>query len=415
MSKLYAPLYSRNSRGKILSWEILVKLYSECNDSDDSITSVIIIYDGEMDGKKVETTNIITKGKNIGKMNQTTPYDQACSEAESRWNKKRKQGYKSMADLGIESLADLELALPKDRTDDNGNIKPMKAQQYFKDNGEVRIKFPCLGQAKLNGFRVIAKLETVEEGEGIFKQSVEKITFRSKEGLRYTVLQHIEEDFHKLFDYFKWSGFAPSEHLAFDGEMYTHGEILSEISSSVRKKNSKTPNLKFYVFDLAVEDITQEERNKLLSQLDKNIKGLNITNIVIVPSFPIGNNLIAQTFTDNQIKAGYEGAIFRDPKATYQFGKRPQTMVKLKRSQDKEFIVKDVISGEFSPDLGIFVCIAENGEDFKVTPEGTHEQKREYLLNKAKYIGKKLTVKFFERTKNGLPFHSVGVTIRDYE
>lgn len=407
--KLFDPLYARDSKGKILMWEVNVTCESQIGEVLNS-PGLINIYEGEKEGKRTGTVIEVIKGKNLTKMNATTPYEQACSEAESRWNKKRKQGYKSMADLGITNLLDIELALPKDRTDDNGNIKPMKAQQYFKDNGEVRIKFPCLGQAKLNGFRVIAKLETVEEGEGIFKQEVEKITFRSKEGLRYTILEHIEDDLKHILEYL-----PSSEKFVFDGEMYTHGKILSEISSAVRKRNAKTPKLKFYIFDMAIEDKNQEQRFFTLKVIESIIKSRHIENIIVVPNFPIGNNLIAQTFTDNQIKAGYEGAIFRDPKALYQFGKRPQTMVKLKRAQDKEFIVKDVVSGEFSPDLGIFICIAENGEEFKVTPEGTHEQKREYLSNKSKYIGKKLTVKFFERTKNGIPFHSIGISIRDYE
>ena len=55
-----------------------------------------------------------------------------------------------------------------------------------------------------------------------------------------------------------------------------------------------------------------------------------------------------------------------------------------------------------------------DGERFNVTPEGSHEKKKEYLSNKFNYIGKQLTVRFFERTITGVPFHAVGV-VRDYE
>lgn len=430
--KLFDPLYARDSKGKILVWEINVTKQGEENYSDKTpasqfpnipiaftITSypVINIHEGEMNGKRTGTCIEVKKGKNIGKMNETTPYDQACNDAESRWNKKRKQGYKSMADLGISTLADLEIALPKDRTDENNLCKPMRAQPYFKDNGDVRIKFPCLGQAKLNGFRVMARIETVTEGEGLFTGQKEKITFRSKEGLRYTVLEHIEEELKLLIDSYinKYMIVISSKDFVFDGEMYIHGEILSEISSAVRKKNPKTAKMKFYIFDLAIDMMTQENRLGIVKQIGELAKELNLNTLEFVPCFPIGTNEIAQRFTDNQIKAGYEGAIFRDPRATYQFGKRPQTMVKLKRSQDKEFKIIDVVGGDNAPDLGIFVCLAENGQTFKCTPEGTKETKQHYLNNKSEYIGKQLTVRFFERTKDGLPFHAVGVTIRDYE
>ena len=203
--------------------------------------------------------------------------------------------------------------------------------------------------------------------------------------------------------------------VVFDGEMYIHGEILSEISSAVRKRNSKTPLLKFHIFDLGIEDMKQSDRLKVLKLIIDYKEGSGkLENICRVDYLIVNTNEEAQTLTDQWIKEKYEGGIFRDMKANYQFGKRPSTMTKLKRSEDKEFTIMDVIAGENATDLGVFRCMAENGEFFNVNPEGNHEAKREYLVNKNKYIGKQLTVRFFERTKNGVPFHGVGV-VRDYE
>ena len=422
--KYFDTLYARNSNGKINEWSVRVENIVSSNVSN------IVVSEGLIDGQKTET-NRIAKPKNVGKMNQTSSYEQACSEAQSRWEKKKKQGYKSLIDLGIlkehETSEDyyynggyflsqeldmfIEQALPKDRTDANNISKPMKAQPYFKDNGDVRISFPCFGQPKLNGFRVMARWEKVMEGEGIFAQEVEKVVFRSKEGLRYTVLEHIEDDFEEDMFILDDKG----DKVAYDGEMYIHNEILSEISSAVRKRNSKTSLLVFHIFDIACNSLTQKDRITLLSNLERRIRVRNKHSINIVQTCQVLNNVDAQELTDEYIKRGYEGAIFRDMKATYQFGKRPQTMVKLKRSKDKEFLIKDVVGGDNSPDLGVFVCIAENGKEFKCTPEGNHDLKREYLSNKHKYIGKPLTVRFFEYTKDGLPFHAVGIDIRDYE
>lgn len=398
MTKLFDPLYSRDSKGNIVSWTV-------CAISKEDDTATISIHEGLLSGRQTPTNRNVKVGKNLNKMNETTPFEQACSESESRWNKKKKQGYKSLKDLSINLLTELDLALPINRTDANNISKPMKAQPYFKDNGEVRIKFPCYGQPKLNGFRVMARWEYVEQGEGLFKEKVGKVVFRSKEGLVYDILEHIEKDFTKeMF-------FIDGKEIVFDGEMYIHGEILSEISSAVRKRNSKTSKLQFCIFDLAIEGIPQ---NKRLEMMYKYIpsKPSNF-GIIVAPS--INNNEEAQTYTDQCIRNNYEGAIFRDIKATYQFGKRPQTMTKLKRSQDKEFKIIDVVGGDNSPELGVFVCLAENGKSFKCTPEGTMETKKEYLSNKINYIGKNLTVRFFERTKEDLPFHAIGTTVRDYE
>lgn len=419
--KTFDTLYARNSNGKINEWQISL--------SDEKTVAVIIIEEGELEGRKTVSKRQILKGKNVGKMNETTPFEQAFKQAHSRWLDKRKRGYKSLKDLassddmksfeevgltdkGLENF--LDYTLPKNRTDANNLSKPMKAQPYFKDDGTPRIGFPCLGQPKLNGFRVIARLEKIQEGEGMFAQEIEKVVFRSKEGLRYDILEHIESELDP--EWFKlWIEGDNFIEIAFDGEMYIHGEILSEISSAVRKRNPKTSKIKFYIFDVACDGLSQKDRITIIKNLREPFRARNITNNIIIDTIEIDHNIQAQFETDNWIKEGYEGAIFRDMKAHYQFGSRPKTMVKLKRSQDKEFIIKDIIGGDNAPDLGIFICIAENGNTFKVNPEGSHEVRREYLTNKDNYISKRLTVRFFERTKDGLPFHAVGVAVRDYE
>lgn len=430
--KTFDTLYARNSNGKINEWSAKVEnivhvLHTTMGGPGDS--AKIIISEGLIDGAKTLTEIVVKTGKNIGKMNETTPFQQACNEAQSRWDKKKKQGYKSLTDLGLgKEIRDLENqthsteylfsilnhALPQNRTDENDLSKPMKAQPYFKDDNSVRISFPCFAQPKLNGFRVMARWETVEEGEGIFKEKVEKVVFRSKEGLRYPILEHIEAEFNKDMFLIETLFSVKDAKIVFDGEMYIPGEILSEISSAVRKRNSKTPLLKFYIFDLAVAGINQKQRIETLRVMNGAFFS-TANHIKIVRTVEAHSNEIAQELTDGWIKEGYEGGIFRDMKANYQFGKRPQTMVKLKRFQDKEFRITDVVGGDNSPELGVFVCVAENGKTFKCTPEGTHEKKKEYLSNKSYYIGRTLTVRFFERTKDDLPFHAVGVAVRDYE
>lgn len=409
-------LYARDSAGRINEWRIIVQQMSDA--------VIILIHEGLISGAKTSTSRAITKGKNIGKMNETSPYEQACNEALSRWEKKKKQGYKSLEDLGIpkdsqnlingETDELINLALPQNRTDKNNLSKPMKAQPYFDDKGNVRIKFPCFGQPKLNGFRVFARLEKIMEGEGIFAQEIIKPTFRSKEGLRYTVLEHIESLIEPIINTVASILHIAPKDVVLDGEMYIHGEILSEISSAVRKRNPKTIKLVFNIFDIAVENVKQDKRLAVLYGL-KNTFVLPNTPIKIVDFLIVSDTFEAEKLTNQWITEGYEGGIFRDMKAVYQFGKRPRTMVKLKRTQDKEFKIVDVVGGDNSPELGVFVCVAENGLRFRVTPEGSHEVKKEYLSNKTNYIGKMLTVEFRERTTNGLPFHTVGKAVRDYE
>ena len=48
---------------------------------------MIITKRGYKDGKMQYSETTVTEGKNIGKKNQTTPYQQAISEAKTAWMK----------------------------------------------------------------------------------------------------------------------------------------------------------------------------------------------------------------------------------------------------------------------------------------------------------------------------------------
>ena len=54
-----------------------------------------------------------------------------------------------------------------------------------------------------------------------------------------------------------------------------------------------------------------------------------------------------------------------------------------------------------------------NDLTFESTVVGTVEERKAIIDNPP--IGKMVTIKFYERTKNGIPFHSNVIAIRDYE
>ncbi len=419
-SKQFDTLYSRDSKGKIKEWMIFVR--------NDEMYSTILISYGLLKGKKQIDTDIIEVGKNIGKKNQTSHYEQAILEAHSRFDHKKLEGYKSVDTLiGMFKLnkddaiskptieAFLEEYLPLNNSDSNGDIKPMKCTNYYKDNGTPRQNFPVFAQPKLNGFRCVAKLKEVIIDKGtLLERTEQKVIFTSKMGLEYTILEHIESEF--KIDDFQYFKNAKSINLVLDGEMYIPGLSLQEISSAVRKRNSNTSKLQFHIFDVAIDNMNQSSRIEILDILRLVFNTTHKTNFIkIVPTVIVFDDIQAQAFCDKSIKEGYEGAVFRDMKALYSFGGRPSTITKLKRFMDKEYIIKDVVGGDSSPELGIFVCETENNKQFKVTPEGSYEIKKEYLTNKINYIGKLLTIKFYEYTKDNIPFHCTGIAVRDYE
>jgi hypothetical protein len=79
--KSLPTLFSRTSTGAVQTWQMIV------DGNQYYVTS------GQQNGKKVQSEPTICQGKNIGRANETTPEEQAESEAQAKWDKKVKLGY----------------------------------------------------------------------------------------------------------------------------------------------------------------------------------------------------------------------------------------------------------------------------------------------------------------------------------
>lgn len=427
MTETIGTLYKRG-RNTILDWQIKVE-------QNNRQINIIISY-GELDKKHTIRYRNNIKGKNKGKANETNAWEQAVADAHSEVNKKLKEGYKDLQQLIDENQAlyfnvslntFLNEVLPEYNTDINGNEIPMKCQQYYrskpnwiapnntlwedrkyyylqnpyarKEPNTVIIDFPCYVQPKINGVRAF------------IKKVNDKAVIFSKKGLVYN-LPHISE-------------FVEQNRILFnlldtcllDGELYIHNNSLQSIVSAVKTMQLETLNVKFYLFDLAKEDITQEVRfNTLYSPAVKEclVSSFN-SPVVLVPAKKVVNDERVQQLTDMYIQEGYEGVICRSTQGLYEFGKRPKTITKLKRMVSREFTIVDVVGSEKDPTIGLYVCRTDEGKEFKVNPKGTIEFKREELHKRDSLIGKNLTCCFYEYTEDRIPFHIIDNIVRDYE
>jgi len=426
MIKTFDTLYSRDSKEKILQWKIEVQSGSQVD---------ISISYGEYNGAQVLTWQRNIKGKNIGKANETNAYEQAIADAESKIRLQKKRGYMSIEDLGVEQVLTLnpayledtlKLHLPKNRTDAQGDVKPMKAQQYYrskkdwlapdgtvwddrkyyylqnpkvkKEKNSIITKFPCMAQPKINGVRNTVKY-------------TDRAIMKSKEGKEYNV-SHINDFFNMNPDIFDYNGME----LILDGELYIHKELLQNIGSAINKPNLNTPRVTFILFDIAIEGKTNVERwNIIKEHIKPKLENHLNCPIEIIKTIQVTNDVVAQLATDMFITQGYEGTIFRQFTGHYAFGKRPQDMTKLKRTISSEFKIIHIEPQEKDDSKGNFVCITKTGLRFSVNPKGDDAFKREVLRNSSNYIGKMLTCSFYEWTAEGKPFHILDNTVRDYE
>lgn len=343
-------------------------------------------------------------------------------ECKSRAKAKQKQGYKYLSEIRDAQALPVEgelinwltTYLPDNRTTVDGRLLAMLAKVFDNTNNKVFKRCSTyIGQWKINGLRCFIKVEKNEED--LFKPY--KLVFQSREGTLWNSLSNLEEYLLEKIDD-KVLDRMYEEHLVLDGELYAPGYSVNEINHFVKDPNSRGNKiLQFWCYDIAVEDIIQYSRINLLTDLfeefisdaDSKISHLGTcSRFVILPIYDVGNEDQAIMYRDKFIKMGFEGLIMRDPSAEYQFGKRNSSMIKFKRSTDGVFEIIDIYpEGTARKDVPLFLCKNDiNDSVFEVHINGTLADQSKYLINKDKYIGRKLFITFGERSGvNYLPFH----------
>lgn len=341
---------------------------------------------GYLDGAVKTDRRNIDSGKNIGKANETSIQEQAISEAQSKWNKKKDENY-TENESGKTSKAETALL-------------PMLAHKF--QERKHNITYPCYVQPKLNGVRCMIRLVK------------DKYVITSRKFKEYTTLAHLDKHIRNVF--------GDNYPYIPDGEVYLHGLTLEEISRRVKKyRPGLTEQLQFWVFDIADENMTSSVRQALLS--DKYINNSDFREddypIQYVKTYVCNTEAEVKEYHDKFVQAGFEGAIIRNIDAKYLFEKRSTDLQKYKEFLDDEFEIIGYTSGKGrETDAIIFTCAVKNPKSvksFEVRPRGSIEIRREMMKNADKYIGKSLTVRYFALTELNVPQFPVGITVRDYE
>lgn len=361
--KKFPVLYKKSANEGTQVWEIWVTKESRER-------GCIHVQFGLKGGKLQLSKEPIVAGKNIGKKNETTAYEQACSEAESRWEVKRtRKGY---------TTEEAESGLVR-------AISPMLALPYDKQSKKVDWA-TAFTQPKLDGFRLLAKFG--KDG---------KVSLTSRENLPLEALTHIKSTIEAL----KTTIYGKVDTLVLDGEAYCHGMSLNEISSACKKKTDKTKNIKFNIYDCLMGDANFMTRNLFVKDM---VQAAESDHVLAVETIKVRSEAELMHCQGTFIEAGYEGAMLRHSNAPYEAGKRSSTLLKVKTFVDDEFEVIDfkMARGKYAG-CPIYVCRTTDGNPFDVLAHGTIEEKKAQGANARSFIGKMLTVKYFNYTKTSEP------------
>ena len=361
-------LYSRTSTGAIQEWSVVI-------DGDSYYT-----VSGQIDGKKVTSKPTKCAGKNIGRANETSPQEQAESEALSKWEKKAKTGY-------TKDISSIDNCL--------AYIKPMLAKSLDDYISDIDFSTGVYFQNKYNGVRCIARLESG------------KVVLRSRKGEEWVSVPHINNDLKEFF--------AKYPNAILDGELYNWSlrQHLNKLISLVRQQDPTEQDLidsekmvRFYIYDgynfsnNYGPDVSYQYRkewiNKTLPQFSKYYEQVPTT---LVHSMEEVEKLYEQV-----LAAGEEGGIIRIPSSGYKNG-RSRELLKYKPENDSEATILEIEDGDGNyAGRAKTATLDWKGKIFKATWMGDAVIGEKIFKEQKKWIGKVITFKYTGITgKNGLP------------
>jgi len=377
---IFPTLYGESSNGKIKVWNAMVT-------ERDKIGVSIIVY-GFIDGKQQTMSRECREGKNIGKKNETTPFEQCVSETRRKWIDKRdKEGY--VERLKKESP---KKEAPK-KKESVPFYRPMLAHTY-NDSG-AKIVFPCFVQPKLDGLRCIVSLHN------------DTIYFQSRTGGHFTSLSHLIPVLRPIFRAFP--------NLILDGELYTMEVAFEELAGLIKRKTvteedrEKLELIHYHIYDI-IDDTPYRVRYQTIIDIFSSPRpGLDLVESRLVHNFVEAKSLFSEFVAD-----GYEGIMLRNLDGLYRCNYRSYDLQKYKEFMEEEFPIVGFRQGE-GKDRGtvIWVCRTKEGNEFSVRPRGKIALRREWFENGGFYIGKQLTVIFQEWSDMKIPRFPVGKSVRE--
>ncbi len=360
MSKRWPDLFVKTAAGTINFWQIWTE------------GPMVHTRWGAMGTDKPLTDSYEAVGKNLFRSNETTPEQQAELEAQAKFDKQ----------LRLKYLPTIEEATS------NLNIKPMRAYS-LDEKRQKKLKWPITVQPKYNGVRCMAY--NLPDGT---------VRLMSRGGKDYT-LPHVQSVL---------QGRIPAG-WCLDGELYVHRTSLQTIRHYIETPTDHTLKVKLFCYDmtpLPTTDLPWQARHAQLRQwFLKN--GDNGVAVMSVSADASSMDDIERLHTF-WVEDGFEGVMLRTQEGVYKLAAKSTELLKYKKFQDAEF---EVVKWSVGKDgVIVFGCIQEDGKLFEVRPMGNEEERAQLLKLADDCVGKKLTVKFQERSNDNIPIFPVGVAFR---
>ena len=409
LKKAYDPLFGKDKSGKTRVW--IAAVY------EDPVTSVAtaVIQHGIHGGKLQTDTRECVKGKNLGKKNATSAFEQCVLETDKKHRDKiEKEAYSTSIESNQVETAPL-----------NKKIFPMLANKYEPSTANKRsgIVFPCYVQPKLDGLRCVVYAGgdlgyagkggdlgyAGKDGDlGYAGKGGDQPVYQSRTGGSFTTLQHLNREVTEIL--------RRNPGLVLDGELYTKEIPFEELAGIIKKKSisseedwAKIREVQYHVYDLIIPGMPFQERLSILKSTLEETRGVRIVPTHLAKSSTEFREKFAEF-----VEQGYEGIMLRNVTGIYVENYRSNDLMKYKEFQEAEYPIVDFKEAS-GRDAGtvIWECETPEGRRFSVRPRGTVESRKQWFQSAKSIVGKQLTVIFQELSEMGVPRFPVGKAIRE--
>ena len=349
-------LYKRDSKGKVREYNIEWTGHGVAQPGYRTVAGI-------QGGKMVTSEWKYTEGKNIGKVNETTPSEQAEKEAVAKWEKKVEKEY-------FEFVSEI---------DSYDKFKPMLAHDYTKKPQDTGFSQP-----KLDGIRCIATKD------GLFTRA----------GKEITTCKHIENDLKEFFE--------GEPYMILDGELYNHElkDDFNKITSLVRKVKPTAEEeqechekVQYHIYDCFDTGNPDDIFSVRTFWLDKEDQP-DESSLRLVPTTWCSNQTALDSSYTYYINKGYEGQMVRND--TPYENKRSKNLLKRKEFITEEFEVLEVLEGQGNWQGYAKHFVLTDGENtFKSGVRGNQETLKKLLEQEVKPTW--VTCRYFERSVDNIP------------
>lgn len=253
---------------------------------------------------------------------------------------------------------------------------------------------------KLDGIRCLCHID-------INKKEVE---FYSRQGKRFETLSKLKSDIINNINKFEYNCFLDGEVV----DMKNNKEDFKGIMEKIRKKNYTINEPTYYCFDIIKEDDFYKQKSEEIFEkrikILRNILNNNFEYIKLLEQYEYNEDIMKE-FIESSKENEWEGLILR--KNVKYEGKRTNNLLKFKEMEDEEYKVIDIEIGKIryinkesglEDEIETLTAVIIDYNNTKVGSGFSINERIKYYNNKDEIIGKIITVKYFEKTKDSLRF-----------